>query len=453
MLDVEDETLVDEFIGVEEPNEVTVCVVRCRKLQRTSRTLALKDSSCPFVKVRTKFEEKKTRTLRKTVHPQYMKRFAFEMRAGDDDLLVETWDGSERDGDDPLFMGRARILLRALDDRVPHRMWLTLGDAKGKHDADKGRGQVEVVAWHHYNPRHHCDVPGDTRDDAVPDGPCNQICVSVLRAWNLTALDHKSASSGFAGSSDPFCVVHCNGQDKTTQTIDADVHPVWLATFKFLASPKNDVRFDVWDYDSLRSNKFIGTAAFPLGDVPFEKGRPRRLWLKLTNRDGFKDKRRGMVEIFVHWHTSMKLYKEEEIDDVAHLTEDGSVLDAVRARRVRQEDVAPREHVGLVDAVDVRRAGDGQVEVRRVFNVDLRLDLLAEDLLGALVGAGGPRRHHVRPRRRRGADAHQHAEGQHRASASGRRGSGCASSVGRSGASGAPAARGGRAPREALWQL
>ncbi|KAH8078474.1 C2 domain-containing protein [Aureococcus anophagefferens] len=333
-----DETLVDEFVGVEEPNEVTVCVVRCRKLQRTSRTLALKDSSCPFVKVRTKFEEKKTRTLRATVHPQYMKRFAFEMRAGDDDLLVETWDGGERDGDDPLFMGarsawksnlqpdfNARIHLRALDDRVPHRMWLTLGDAKGKHDAAKGRGQVEVVAWHHYNPRHHCDVPGDARDDAVPDGPCNQICVSVLRAWNLTALDHKSASSGFAGSSDPFCVVHCNGQDKTTATIDADVHPVWLATFKFLASPKNDVRFDVWDYDSLRSNKFIGTAAFPLGDAPFEKGRPRRLWLKLTNRDGFKDKRRGMVEIFVHWHTSMKLYKEEEIDDVAHLTEDGSV--------------------------------------------------------------------------------------------------------------------------------
>lgn len=39
-----------------------------------------------------------------------------------------------------------------------------------------------------------------------------------------------------------------------------------------------------------------------------------------------RDTRRGMVEVYMHWHTSLKLFKvAAEHDDVAHLTEDGRV--------------------------------------------------------------------------------------------------------------------------------
>ena len=41
---------------VQQPNEITVHVVRCRQLIRTSRTLASKDTSNPFVRVSTTFE-------------------------------------------------------------------------------------------------------------------------------------------------------------------------------------------------------------------------------------------------------------------------------------------------------------------------------------------------------------------------------------------------------------
>ena len=178
-----------------------------------------------------------------------MQRFAFETRKGDDDVVVEALDAGES-GDDPLlFMGKAKISLKMLDSRTPTRVWLTLGDERFKKDVDFPRGQVEVVAWWHFDDRWKLDVPNDTEDDVVPDGPCNQLCVCVLRAWNVLALDYKT-KAGSGGASDPFCIVRCNRQEKTTPTVDANVHPVWLSTFKFLADNTRDVTFEVWDYDS-----------------------------------------------------------------------------------------------------------------------------------------------------------------------------------------------------------
>lgn len=146
-------------------------------------------------------------------------------------------------------MGKAKISLKMLDSRTPTRVWLTLGDERFKKDVDFPRGQVEVVAWWHFDDRWKLDVPNDTEDDVVPDGPCNQLCVCVLRAWNVLALDYKT-KAGSGGASDPFCIVRCNRQEKTTPTVDANVHPVWLSTFKFLADNTRDVTFEVWDYDS-----------------------------------------------------------------------------------------------------------------------------------------------------------------------------------------------------------
>lgn len=325
ILPCEDEDFVDEHVEFEEANEVTVYVIRARKLLRMSRTHFTKDTSNPLIRVSSQFESRKTKVARMTVHPQYGVRYAFEMRKGDDGVVVEALDAGES-GDDPLlFMGKAKIDLKTLAARKPVRAWLTLGDERYKKDMDAPRGQVEVVAFWRYNAKWKVAVPNDTEYDNVPDGPCNQLCVCVLRAWNVLAMNCKS-NDGSSGASDPYCVVRCNGQEKTTETIDANVHPVWLSTFKFLAERTRTVELEVWDYDALRKNKFIGIATFPLSDLAFVKKAPTRTWLRLKNRDGLRDKRRGSVEVYMHWHTSLKLFRiAAEHDDVAHLTEDGRV--------------------------------------------------------------------------------------------------------------------------------
>ena len=102
----------DEGSEVQQPNEITVHVVRCRQLIRTSRTLASKDTSNPFVRVSTTFESKRTKVARRTVAPVFQKRFSFEGRQGDHDLLVEVFDSSSGDlcGNQPVRRVHPTIL-------------------------------------------------------------------------------------------------------------------------------------------------------------------------------------------------------------------------------------------------------------------------------------------------------------------------------------------------------
>ena len=112
----------DEGSEVQQPNEITVHIVRCRQFIRTSRTLASKDTSNPFVRVSTTFESKRTKVARRTVAPVYQKRFSFEGRQGDHDLLVEVFDSSSGDlcGNQPVRCTTTRpCWIRALRNLRP----------------------------------------------------------------------------------------------------------------------------------------------------------------------------------------------------------------------------------------------------------------------------------------------------------------------------------------------
>ena len=300
----------DEGSEVQQPNEITVHVVRCRQLIRTSRTLASKDTSNPFVRVSTTFESKRTKVARRTVAPVFQKRFSFEGRQGDHDLLVEVFDSSSGDlcgnqpvrrvhddaavlarssveelaslrhragvasmawrpmrrvstnasqnfdlhtgGDEePLFMGRARLALKELRERKPIRKWLTLTDEYGRKD--KRRGQVDIVAWHMYRGKYVVQIPNQVDDDAAEEGPCNQICICLVRAWNLPVRQHKSKDA--VRAADPFVVLRCGEQERATQVEEGTVHPLYQEVYKFLAPEETEVRVDVWDYDGCCSRR------------------------------------------------------------------------------------------------------------------------------------------------------------------------------------------------------
>lgn len=300
-----DDICEDEDYEQHQPNEVSVHVVRCRHLLRTSRSLLSKDTSNPFVRISTKFQNRRTKRSVRTVAPVYQKRFSFESRAGDEDLLVEVYDAGQGGNDDLLFMGRARLAIKDLRDREPMRRWLTLTDEYGRKD--QRRGQVEVVAWHFYRGKYVAPIPNRVDDDPAVEGPCNQLCICLVRAWNLPVKQHK-AKDGNIGAADPFVVLRCGDQERATQVEEHTVHPLWQETYKFLAPEATEVRLDVWDYDGLRANAWVGSCTFKTTEIEQDKDARFRAWLPLRDEVGQLNGSRGLVELYARWHTSLKLW-------------------------------------------------------------------------------------------------------------------------------------------------
>ena len=148
-------------------------------------------------------------------------------------------------------MGRARLALKELRERKPIRKWLTLTDEYGRKD--KRRGQVDIVAWHFYRGKYVVQIPNSVEDDAAEEGPCNQICVCLVRCWNLPVRQHKSKDK--VRAADPFVVLRCGEQERATQVEEGTVHPLYQEVYKFLAPEETEVRVDVWDYDGCCSRR------------------------------------------------------------------------------------------------------------------------------------------------------------------------------------------------------
>ena len=45
-------------------------------------------------------------------------------------------------------------------------------------------------------------IPNQVEDDPAIEGPCNQICVCLVRAWNLPVRQHKAKDA--VRAADPF---------------------------------------------------------------------------------------------------------------------------------------------------------------------------------------------------------------------------------------------------------
>merc|ERR1711974_348958 len=99
------------------------------------------------------------------------------------------------------------------------------------------------------------------------------INVLVVGARNLE-------KSGMFGKADPYIVVSHKDKKKTSATINNDLNPQWNFenTFVVSKSPKETLRFEVYDKDMVTKDDLMGTAEISITDAAQMK---EGLWIPL----------------------------------------------------------------------------------------------------------------------------------------------------------------------------
>ena len=92
--------------------------------------------------------------------------------------------------------------------------------------------------------------------------PSSQLEVCVVEARGLAAMDRN-------GLSDPYCVLHCGAVECRTRTIFKSLNPKWGESFRFsVASGQATVlQLDLYDYDLLTGDDFLGTLSLGVDDL------------------------------------------------------------------------------------------------------------------------------------------------------------------------------------------
>lgn len=98
--------------------------------------------------------------------------------------------------------------------------------------------------------------------EALRNSRCYQLRVHLYQARNLPPADDD-------GSADPYVVVRCCGQKRTTATIRNTLNPMWYTTVTFdlellplHLAPQ--VVIQVWDWDRFSSNDLMATLRLPM---------------------------------------------------------------------------------------------------------------------------------------------------------------------------------------------
>ncbi|KAL9651564.1 hypothetical protein ABK040_001509 [Willaertia magna] len=95
------------------------------------------------------------------------------------------------------------------------------------------------------------------------------ICVRVIQANNLDNKDYFTKS-------DPFVIIKFANQQKETTIQMNTLNPSFNETFKFqipkdLDLTKEYLEFEVYDYDRMKDNDFIGKAFVPVTSFMYDK--------------------------------------------------------------------------------------------------------------------------------------------------------------------------------------
>ncbi|XP_034726850.1 multiple C2 and transmembrane domain-containing protein 1 isoform X4 [Etheostoma cragini] len=224
--------------------------------------------SDPYVKFRMGHQKYKSKTISKTLNPQWREQFDFHMyeeQGGYVDITV--WDKDAGKKDD--FMGRCTINLSHLSKEHTHKLDLPLEEGEGvlvllvtltasaavsisdlsvnMLDDPQERHQImqRYSLWRSFN---------NLKDVGV-------VQVKVIRAEGLMAAD-------VTGKSDPFCVVELSNDRLQTHTVYKNLNPEWNKVFTFNVKDIHSVlEVTVYDEDRDRSADFLGKVAIPLLNI------------------------------------------------------------------------------------------------------------------------------------------------------------------------------------------
>ncbi|XP_039658767.1 multiple C2 and transmembrane domain-containing protein 1 isoform X3 [Perca fluviatilis] len=243
---------------------VSISLIEGRNLQ----PMDANGLSDPYVKFRMGHQKYKSKTISKTLNPQWREQFDFHMydeQGGYVDITV--WDKDAGKKDD--FMGRCTINLSHLSKEHTHKLDLPLEEGEGvlvllvtltasaavsisdlsvnMLDDPQERHQImqRYSLWRSFN---------NLKDVGV-------VQVKVIRAEGLMAAD-------VTGKSDPFCVVELSNDRLQTHTVYKNLNPEWNKVFTFNVKDIHSVlEVTVYDEDRDRSADFLGKVAIPLLNI------------------------------------------------------------------------------------------------------------------------------------------------------------------------------------------
>ncbi|XP_052448109.1 multiple C2 and transmembrane domain-containing protein 1 isoform X4 [Carassius gibelio] len=224
--------------------------------------------SDPYVKFRMGHQKYKSKTIPKTLNPQWREQFDFHLYDEQGGFIdVTLWDKDAGKKDD--FMGRCQVDLSLLSKECTHRLDLPLEEGEGT--------LVLLVTLTASAAVSIADLSGNVLDDPherkeilhrysllrsfhnVKD--VGMVQVKVIRAEGLMAAD-------VTGKSDPFCVVELSNDRLQTHTVYKNLNPEWNKVFMFNVKDIHSVlEVTVYDEDRDRSADFLGKVAIPLLNI------------------------------------------------------------------------------------------------------------------------------------------------------------------------------------------
>uniref|UniRef100_A0AAQ6ALF3 C2 domain-containing protein n=1 Tax=Amphiprion ocellaris TaxID=80972 RepID=A0AAQ6ALF3_AMPOC len=224
--------------------------------------------SDPYVKFRMGHQKYKSKTIPKTLNPQWREQFDFhlyEEQGGYVDITV--WDKDAGKKDD--FMGRCTIDLSLLSKEHTHKLDLPLEEGEGvlvllvtlTASAAVSISDLSVNMLDDPHERHQITQRYSLWRSLHNLKDVGVVQVKVIRAEGLMAAD-------VTGKSDPFCVVELSNDRLQTHTVYKNLNPEWNKVFTFNVKDIHSVlEVTVYDEDRDRSADFLGKVAIPLLNI------------------------------------------------------------------------------------------------------------------------------------------------------------------------------------------
>ncbi|XP_029366867.1 multiple C2 and transmembrane domain-containing protein 1 isoform X4 [Echeneis naucrates] len=224
--------------------------------------------SDPYVKFRMGYQKYKSKTIPKTLNPQWREQFDFhlyEEQGGYVDITV--WDKDAGKKDD--FMGRCTIDLSLLSKEHTHKLDLLLEEGEGvlvllvtlTASAAVSISDLSINMLDDPHERHQITQRYSLWRSFHNLKDVGVVQVKVIRAEGLMAAD-------VTGKSDPFCVVELSNDRLQTHTVYKNLNPEWNKVFTFNVKDIHSVlEVTVYDEDRDRSADFLGKVAIPLLNI------------------------------------------------------------------------------------------------------------------------------------------------------------------------------------------
>ncbi|XP_072290103.1 multiple C2 and transmembrane domain-containing protein 1 isoform X4 [Eucyclogobius newberryi] len=224
--------------------------------------------SDPYVKFRMGHQKYKSKTMPKTLNPQWREQFDFHLYEEQGGFLdITVWDKDAGKKDD--FMGRCTIALSPLSKEHTHKLELPLEEGEGvlvllvtlTASATVSISDLSINVLDDPHERHQIMQRYSLWRSLHSLKDVGMVQVKVIRAEGLMAAD-------VTGKSDPFCVVELSNDRLQTHTVYKNLNPEWNKVFTFNVKDIHSVlEVTVYDEDRDRSADFLGKVAIPLLNV------------------------------------------------------------------------------------------------------------------------------------------------------------------------------------------